>query len=162
MEYDRQANPALGNRIIPCMPKAAALYAFTENIINFFPVQLSGVAFYYVAGISNLSKQLRRYLCFAFKLAYTGWEAAFPDKLAERLNSLLGRIFFKDSPGKARKFFFCVPKYMTAVCRLYGGQALSVVAVSIGSKLVLNLVNLEIGKAARFENAVFGHSGIPH
>lgn len=51
---------------------------------------------------------------------------------------------------------------MAVIDRMDHRQALSVVAVSVGPQLVLNLVAFKIGQAAHFQNPVFRHGGGPH
>ena len=42
------------------------------------------------------------------------------------------------------------------------GQSLSVVAVRIGSKLMLQLMSLEVCDSAHFQDSILRHCGVPH
>lgn len=141
------------------------LFALTKNLVDFFVGKLFTAAGGEDCGIGNCPKiRIRRNP----QLREVLWKPDFLNKSFQRPNPCKGCFSFacpfgkpSDISGKAGKPLRIESIDMPVQHRVQHRQTGAMIAVGVGSQLMLDHVTLKIGDLADFQNAVLCHGGSP-
>ena len=87
----------------------------------------------------------------------SGGQTGLADEVGKEVDALVGILHQPDLLRPTAELFFCALIDMAIDDRMQYGKPLAMIAVGVGTELVLYHVTLEVGHLAEFQDAVLAH-----